>query len=736
MLWRLLAIALAFQTHPAWSAEPETAQLSAVRVGFNGHYKLGCWTPVEVDIAPGDTAQTAQVQLIVADSDGVPTRVFSEPVALAPGQPATVHMFARFGQVEGDLVGRLMVDQQLLHQRVWQPGGVDEDGFPTAHPATDQLFVTVGQDLAISAALRIKLPRVHFARLSTVEGLPSRWFGYESVDQLLLLTSDPAPYHGFTEQHRAAAMLDWVRLGGNVLLTAGRSTPELFAPGSPLARLAPGEFVEMIDLRQLSEIESYAVASRQIAETAREALTPVAQFKNMAGPIDASVELGTEIIPLITRAAHGLGSVTLVSFDLDRPPFNSWNERGLLFARLLGLPTTRPAGEEQDDRYTLNTLGYNDLSGQLRAALFEFRDVSFVSFFVVGWLIFGYLLLIGPVDYFVVRRWLKRPELTWITFPLTVVAVSVAAYFAAYSLKGTALRLNQVELVDVDLATNTVRGTVWSSLFSPASEAYNLSLEAQLPAAPTDSHPAASDPAASERPQHLLAWLGLPGDALGGMNRQGASATLPIDRPYDFSLPLDAISNVPIQIWSTKSLIGRWQTTAAIPLEAELQEDLDGLLLGPIVNQLDVTLEEGRVFHDRWAYQLPKLAPGAAVRLGVNVQPVTTKTMLTQQRIIASKEVSTTFDAQSKEVPRILELMMFHELAGGDQYSRGLVNRHQNYVDLSRHAGLRRALFVARARHPGSKLTRDGQTLEPDEGHHWVYYRFVIPVTPRAAGRP
>jgi hypothetical protein len=733
-----LAALVVLTASPVFAAASDSPRIGALRVGFNGAYKLGCWTPVEVEITAGSTPQTAQLQLIVADSDGVPTRVSSEPISLVPNRTTSVRMFVRFGQVEGDLRGKLLVDDTVVAERVWLPGETDEHGFPTALPATDRLIVTVGNPLAIAAALRIKLERIHFAHVAKSEELPSRWFGYEGVDQLLLVTSNAGAFQGFEQNQQLSALRDWVRLGGTLLFTAGRSAPELFAPGKPLAPFAPGEFVDLVDLRQLAAIESYAVASKQIAETNREAMTQVAQFRNLTGPIEASTELGTETLALIARSAHGLGEVTLIAFDLDQKPFSNWGERGLLLAKLLGIPLTRAAGDD-DDRFQVITLGYNDLSGQLRSALFEFKDVSFISFFVVAWLIFGYLLLIGPLDYLVVRRWLKRPELTWVTFPLTVALASVAAYYAAYALKGNELRSNQVELVDFDLSTDTVRGTLWSSLFSPHAEPYNLSLATKLPSSETPSEDSqaanANANAAVAEPQKLLAWLGLPGDALGGMNRQNASATLPIQRPYVFSPALDALSEVPIQVWATKSFLARWQTTTPVALEADLSEDVDHLLQGHLVNRLDVALEEGRLFYDRWAYQVPKLTPGASVRLGVDINPITAKTMLTQQRVVALKEIVTAYDTQSKDVPRILELMMFHNLAGGDQYSGGLFNRYQGYVDLSRLVELRRAVFVARVRTPGSTLVRDGQPIEADEEHRWVYYRFVIPVAPRASSQ-
>src|SRR5208337_3627925 len=83
-----------------------------------------------------------------------------------------------------------------------------------------------------------------------------------------------------------------------------------------------------------------------------------------------------------------------------------------------------------------NPYGITDLSSQLRAALEQFPGVKLIPFGWVAFYIFLYILLIGPGDYFFLKKVLKRMELTWITFPTIVLTVSLLAYFAAYRLKG------------------------------------------------------------------------------------------------------------------------------------------------------------------------------------------------------------------------------------------------------------------------------------------------------------
>ena len=111
-----------------------------------------------------------------------------------------------------------------------------------------------------------------------------------------------------------------------------------------------------------------------------------------------------------------------------------------------------------------------------------------------------YLLLVGPGDFLLLRKVVGRTEWTWLTFPLAVVLVSVAAYALACWLKGSQIRVHQADLVDVDAASGRMRGTTWLNLFSPQTEAFNLSLEPE--------RPDPKGPAAEPLPGRACGWAG------------------------------------------------------------------------------------------------------------------------------------------------------------------------------------------------------------------------------------
>ena len=97
------------------------------------------------------------------------------------------------------------------------------------------------------------------------------------------------------------------------------------------------------------------------------------------------------------------------------------------------------------------------MSGQLRSAPGPLHRRALVPFWLVAGLIIVYILLIGPGDYFFLRKIVRRMEWTWLTFPVIVALVCVGAYVLAYRLKGDQLRVNQIDLVDVDAASGRMR---------------------------------------------------------------------------------------------------------------------------------------------------------------------------------------------------------------------------------------------------------------------------------------
>ena len=480
---------------------------------------------------------------------------------------------------------------------------------------------------------------------------------------MVISTSRPEVFATVLPQNARIEALDqWIRMGGTLVLCAGSQAEAALQAGSPLARFVPGRFEKTVTLRQTGGWEIYAKSATQILppKPGEKVELPTPRLVNVQGKIEAH----EADLPLVIRKPQGLGQVVFVATDLDRGPVRDWNGRKSLVAAVLNLPAKEQAGAAADPE---QSNGYKDLAGQLRSALDLPRDVRLVPFFVVALLVIVYILLIGPGDYFLLRRLGRGMQWTWITFPAIVLVVSVGAYLAAYWLKGDQLRVSQVDLVDID-AQGTARGASWFSIFSPRGESFDLSMRPRLPDGREPSQASLS-----------LAWLGKAGTDFNGMSYRGTQNTAPLwSQGYSIASSLDAIRGVPIQVWASKSFTQRWLGRAPdLGLDVSLKDD-GREFSGTITNRLKrsdssaggVTLSNCFLVYENSAYKLGTLRPGEPVEIDATTRHIILNTFMSGEtrdfaESPAAKPEKGPYDRDNPDMANVLETMLFYDAAGG-----------------------------------------------------------------------
>ncbi len=121
-------------------------------------------------------------------------------------------------------------------------------------------------------------------------------------------------------------------------------------------------------------------------------------------------------IPLVLRRQYGFGTVVLCTVDLSHRAIREWSQKDRLLERLLDRAENH--GGQVGEQRTLMHHGFNDLSGQLHAALERFPGVTFVPFSTVAILLGVYLVLVGPLDYLILGRYLPdRLRHPWACLP-------------------------------------------------------------------------------------------------------------------------------------------------------------------------------------------------------------------------------------------------------------------------------------------------------------------------------
>jgi hypothetical protein len=433
-------------------------------------------------------------------------------------------------------------------------------------------------------------------RIDTQSGaLPGRWYGYDAARAIVLDTNDKETMAAL-DALRGRPLVDWVERGGHLVVAVGANWQ--IVKDSVLAPILPGLPNGQVRVPSLEALDNFAGSNKQITPpgSAPVMVTKLEEVKERGGAVLSSA---TSNLPLVVRGTYGFGRVTLITLDVDQKPFSDWPDRSLFWVRALDLKRARADQTAQGPAIGAGRFypyGVSDLSTQLRAALEQFPGVKLIPFGWVAFFIFLYILLIGPGDYFFLKKVLKRMELTWITFPTIVLTVSLIAYYAAYVLKGNDLLVNKVDLVDIDQNSGIARGNTWMSLFSPQNRDYNIKA---IPL-PLDKDTSASPENPGDEPVRppagtdvVMSWFSVPEPQFGGM---GSSS-----RRFSFSGSgygyqpvgsVESLEDVRIPIWSTKCITATWFGPVAPLVESSLKPLGSDRLAGTITNKQSVPLED------------------------------------------------------------------------------------------------------------------------------------------------
>jgi hypothetical protein len=714
-------IALVGTTAARANDEAKSAKLpsvSSVKIGFQGAYKTGQWTNLDVTVEGGSKACLAQVTCTLPDGDGTPatyTTRSRRAIQLLPGKAATASLLVKLGRRGGDATINVIAEDKIISQSILHIGGGE---WPDAVESTQPLIIHLGQGLNLELQTAANDPQAllrqpKIVRLSDAGQLPAHHSGYQSANAVVLCTSKPDLYRALSEQSsRVAALEDWVRDGGRLIISVGKGADEILAENAPLARFSPGTLQGITSLFRSNRIENYAESSDALEESAGDDLR--LQIAKL-GDVTGQVEVKEGEWPLVIRRPLGFGELVFVAFDLDDLPINRWKGRTRLIEKLLGY-SLRPAQSAKNAAGNMvSTLAYSDVGGQLRAALDQFTDVEMVSFGTVATLIVAYLICIGPGDYFLVKKLLRRMELTWITFPLFVALFCLGTYAAAYRWKGSALRVNQVDIVDFDNETHAVRGTTWCNLFSPYAASMHVSMTPNLPNLP------------AEGVHSQVSWLGTPGAGFGSMYQAQAGATV-FSNEYQFSPELDQIDGLPVAVWSTRGMTGRWRGEIGPLVDSELTVNASGNLKGTLEHHLgELTLGHCQLLHENWVYDLGDMPAGKKIELDYRANPQSFDVAYKHGGILNSTQGRVADARNVEDVRSILKGMMFFEKLGGESYLTLQSDLYRD-LDFSHLLASGRAILIAEVDGSLTNVLRDGKPLVGEKDRRWSVVRVVLPV--------
>ena len=527
----------------ALAADPPTM---TARVLLQGHARVGSWIAIEVHLVNSGPSISGELRLQGGSQGG--TR-YATAVQLDSPSDKTWILHAQppqqFGpQLEVTLVsGGQVLLRQKLAVTVHDPG---------------QLIVGVVAENARKIVGSLNLPAVQNEQPAvivplTVADLPARIEAWSALDRLIWQDVDASTL----SHEQLTAMRGWLALGGRLVIVGG--TGGVGALG--------GFPDDILPFRPTSTVD---VAPASLTSLLGTAPTGASDIPAMAGDLTRGRILATGGNRVIAaQAAYGSGSVTILGID----PTVGWVAQATTGRSLW--PPLIPARSD-------GSVGMTDDS-QIVTAVSNLPSLALPPLGGLLLLLFGYVALIGPINYVILRR-LDRREWAWITMPILIVGFALGAYAFGSALRGSSIIVNEVGIVRGAPDATEGSAEVYLGVFSPARGTYQVSV-----------------------PGGALLSSPISGDAFSG-----TTASLDViqgdpSRVRDLSVGFGSLRTI------------RAESQAVVPKVHTELALVDGTLTGLIRNDSAVKLEKPALVFGSNVKVLKDLAPGEGVTVSLAI---------------------------------------------------------------------------------------------------------------------
>ena len=435
----------------------------------------------------------------------------------------------------------------------------------------------------------------HVAQLK-ISDLPDRAQGWAALDALVISNVDTGTLT--TEQKQALEL--WLANGGKLFVTGGIHWQ---ATSAGLNGFLPIELKSTQNVTSLSALSTYIKDETLLEERT---ILATGQIQE-----DANILIKQDGIPLLIEKQIGFGKVFYFAADPNLQPLSNWDGMKEIYSHLLGFKSPRPVWADASwDSYQAND------------ALASLPELSLPSFIYICCWLGVYILVIGPVNYFVLRRF-KRTELAWVTVPVLVILFTSLAYFSGFAYRGTRPILNRIMLAQSWEGVNQAQVNALIGVYSPSRTTYNIETQDQFMLYP---------------PQNANA------------NLQGNDNWLSIKNEKGTTLP-----DVRVEIGGMQSIgaSGSMPTLAGLSIQHDLiltLSDQTPMLTGTITNTSKYTISDAVLVTPSGWETLGNLPPNKTTKVNITLANNSNTTSTSQYTIMSTLGFDS-YDRYSNEEP-------------------------------------------------------------------------------------
>ena len=467
-LLAILVAILSFNS-PSAALAQETSPISLeVEVGFDGKARVGNWIPVVVHLENQGSDLAAEIHVIGNRGHPMSSGSYVADVVLprdgrkrltlhVPYMTATLRLEVQL-VADGEVVARLEPPVNIIGETDLFVGIVGQ------RAGSWNLLTTLelpgrGREVAVVAIAPDTFPQ----RPEVLDAFDVIALGDVSVKTLP---------HEILE-----ALEGWVAGGGTLVLSGGSNAGGSLE-GLP-DRLMPVVVGDATELKGISALER--LGDEPILTT-----LPIAVNSTLV--ISGRVLAKEGELPLAVLSTYGKGRVLFLTFDPAAQPLVGWPGLPQMWRELLfqSLPPIILFPDQVEGRSPGMLTATSQWPYQLHNAMSNLPALEFPSIKVLLGLIAGYVLLVGPANYLVLR-WLRRPGLTWLTIPALVILFSSGIYLLAVRAKGSNVQASSVVLVQDAPDTDWARVRSMVGILSPSQADYRVEVPGSALVATWDS---------------------------------------------------------------------------------------------------------------------------------------------------------------------------------------------------------------------------------------------------------
>lgn len=408
--------------------------------GYDGFYKQSSWTPVYVHLTNTGASVEGEIRLTVGDFNSI---VYNAPISLPTQSNKFVTLYFFSGSYPTRIAVQLLDnDDNLIVETTTDP--------LTSLAKEELLYGVVGAEdsnLEFLEKLVGTGTKAGVALLDIAE-LPDIPSALSALNVLVFSDVDTAQL----SPTQLTALQSWVDSGGQLVITGGPNWQKTTAVFHDMLPVQVTGSQSMADLPALSTL---------VGEPFRDAgpyLVAVSSLQT--GELLAH----QDGLPLLARRDWGRGSVYFLALDPKLAPLADWNGRQTLFAPIVAhIPPLLAGSYGIQDGYSA------------KSAVETLPNTSLPSGVELSCFFGFYILLVGPVNYFVLQR-RNRRELAWATVPALVVVFTIIAYLIGFQIKGNQVIINEYAVAYGRVGSDQIRVQTVFGLYSPKRAVYDLRL--------------------------------------------------------------------------------------------------------------------------------------------------------------------------------------------------------------------------------------------------------------------